>query len=137
MADNLIPTPQAVINGTAFPKLKPADIELLRPFGTPCSFEDGEMIFRAAGDEIDLFIIESGEMEIQNPVQNNRSIVFHGPGQFSGDIDLLTRRPPIVNGISRGRTDLLRISGSRIREVLSKLPHIGEILLDAALERRR
>src|SRR5690242_1614606 len=102
MADNF--------NGIAFPKLSPADIQLLRPFGTPCSFEDGETIFRAAGEEIDLFIVESGEMDIRNPAQENRSIVVHGPGQFSGDIDLLTRRPPIVNGVARGHTDLLRIS---------------------------
>src|SRR4051812_7416039 len=117
MADNS--TPQAMVNGTAFPRLSPADLALLRPFGTPCSFEDGEMIFRAAGDEIDLFIVESGEMDIRNPVQEDRSVVIHGPGQFSGDIDLLTRRPPIVNGVARGRTTLLRISGARIREVLS------------------
>jgi len=121
----------------AFPRLTPTDLELLRPFGKPCSYEDGETIFNAAEEAIDLFVVESGSMEILNPAQGNRSVVTHGPGQFSGDIDLLTRRPPIVNGVARGRTDLLRISSSRIREILSKLPHIGEILLAAAQERRR
>src|SRR2546426_9670120 len=76
-------------------------------------------------------------MEILNPAQDNRSVVTHGPGQFSGDIDLLTRRPPLVAGVARGRTQLTRVSGVRIREVLNKVPHFGEILLAAALERRR
>src|SRR2546426_8825291 len=76
-------------------------------------------------------------MEILNPAQDNRSVVTHGPGQFSGDIDLLTGRPPLMTGVARGRTHLTRISGARVREVLNKVPHLGEILLAAALERRR
>src|SRR5205807_7621686 len=107
------------------------------PFGTPCSYEDGQVIFSAGVDAIDLFVVESGAMEILNPAQDNRSVVTHGPGQFSGDIDLLTRRPPLVTAVARGRTHLTRISGVRIREVLNKVPHLGEILLAAALERRR
>src|SRR5499433_2177477 len=121
----------------AFPQLSKIDLESLRPFGTPCSFEDGETIFTAGGDSVDWFVVESGAMEILNPAQDNRSVVTHGPGQFSGDIDLLTGRPPLVTAVARGRTHLTRISGVRIREVLSKVPHLGEILLAAALERRR
>src|SRR5262249_2288406 len=123
--------------GIAFPSLTPTDLELLRPFGTPCSYADGETIFTAADEAIDMFIVESGAMEILNPVQDNKSVVTHGPGQFSGDIDLLTSRPPIVTAVARGRTTLLRVSGARVREILNKLPHVGEILLAAAQERRR
>jgi thioredoxin reductase (NADPH) len=137
MPDNLQTTPHPVTDKVAFPVLTPAELEQLRPFGTPCSYEDGETIFRAAEEAINMFIVESGAMEILNPVDGNRSIVTHGPGQFSGDIDLLTGRPPIVTAVARGRTNLLRVPGGRMREVLSKLPHIGEILLDAAMERRR
>src|SRR5690349_15096742 len=78
-----------------------------------------------------------GRDGILNPAQDNRSVVTHGPGQFSGDIDLLTGRPPLMTGVARGRTHLTRISGARVREVLNKVPHLGEILLTAALERRR
>jgi len=137
MANNLNTTTLPVSEGIAFPHLTARDLEQLRPFGTPCSYEDGQVIFSAGGDAIDLFVIESGAMEILNPAQDNRSVVTHGPGQFSGDIDLLTRRPPLVTGVARGRTHLTRISGVRIREVLSKIPHLGETLLAAAQERRR
>src|SRR5213592_19666 len=51
--------------------------------------------------------------------------------------DLLTRRPVIVSGIARGHTRLLRVPGGRLREVLNKLPHLGETMLIAAQERRR
>src|SRR5215475_6780688 len=137
MPNNLNTTTLSASEGIAFPHLTARDLEQLRPFGTPCSYEDGQVIFSAGEDTADLFIVESGGMEILNPAQDNRSVVTHGPGQFSGDIDLLTRRPPLVTGVARGRTQLTRISGVRIREVLSKVPRFGEILLAAALERRR
>src|SRR5882724_9692954 len=137
MPNNLNTTTLSASEGIAFPHLTARDLEQLRPFGTPCSYEDGQVIFSAGVDAIDLFVVESGAMEILNPAQDNRSVVTHGPGQFSGDIDLLTGRPPLVTGVARGRTHLTHISGARVREVLNKVPHFGEILLAAALERRR
>jgi thioredoxin reductase (NADPH) len=128
---------QAPPNGIAFPHLSPNDLAHLRQFGESRWYEDGETIFQAGEDTAHLFVIESGAMEILNPAQNNRSIVTHGPGQFSGDIDLLTGRPPLVNAVARGRTHLTRVPGERLREVLSKLPHLGEMVLTAAQERRR
>jgi CRP-like cAMP-binding protein len=65
--------------GIAFPHLTPRDLEQLRPFGTPCSYEDGQVVFSAGDDAADLFIVESGAMEILNPAQDNRSVVTHGP----------------------------------------------------------
>src|SRR5262245_58481093 len=108
MPNNLKTTTPSTSEGVAFPHLTPGDLELLRPFGTPCSYADGQLIFSAGEDAAYLFIIESGEMDILNPAQDNKSVVTHGPGQFSGDIDLLTRRPPLVTGVSRGRTQLTR-----------------------------
>ena len=137
MPNDFNTTTSAPSEGIAFPHLTPRDLQQLRPFGTPCSYEDGQVVFSAGDDAVDLFIVESGAMEILNPAQDNRSVVTHGAGQFSGDIDLLTRRPPLVTGVARGRTQLTRIAGVRIREVLNKVPHFGEILLAAAQERRR
>ena len=125
------------IDAVAFPKLTPGDIALLKRIAIPCSFKDGETIFRAGDAEVDLFVVESGEIEILNPADGNRLIVAHGPGQFSGDIDLLTRRPILVTGVARGQTDCLRVPGAHLREVLNKLPHVAETMLIAIQERRR
>jgi thioredoxin reductase (NADPH) len=121
----------------AFPVLEASDLASLRPLATSCTFEDGQIVFRAGQADLDLFVVESGGIEIVNPSNDNRHIVTHGPGQFAGDIDLLTRRPVIVTGIARGRTHLMRIPGARLRELLNKVPHISEKLMIAAQERRR
>ncbi len=124
-------------NAIAFPKLDSGDLAALRPLASSCTFEDGQAVFRAGDADLDLFVVESGAIEILNPTDGNRHIVTHGPGQFAGDIDLLTRRPVIVDGIARGRTQLMRVPGPRLREMLNKIPQVSEKLLIAALERRR
>ncbi|MGA2443096.1 MAG: FAD-dependent oxidoreductase [Tepidisphaeraceae bacterium] len=121
----------------AFPKLDASDLAALAPLATSCSFEDGQTVFRAGDADLDLFVVESGAIEILNPSDGNRHVVTHGPGHFAGDIDLLTRRPVIVTGIARGPTRLMRIAGERLRELLNKIPVVSEKLLIAAQERRR
>src|SRR2546428_12495216 len=121
----------------AFPHLEASDLAALKPLAASCSFEDGQVVFRAGDADLDLFVVESGAIEILNPSDDNRHVVTHGPGQLAGDIDLLTRRPVIVTGIARGRTRLMRVPGERLRELLTRVPRLGEKLLIACMERRR
>lgn len=81
----------------------------LKPLAKSDQFDDGQFIFHAGDSDLDLFIVESGGIEVLNPADGDSHIVLHGPGQFAGDIDLLTRRPVIVDAIARGKTKVLRI----------------------------
>ena len=127
---------RAQIDEVAFPHLTSAELALVKPLATPCDYADGETIFRAGQAEIDLYIIESGHMEIHNPTGGDGLIVTHGPGQFSGDIDLLTGRPVMVNAVARGATRVLRVPNSHLRTLLNRVPSLGEKLI-VALTRRR
>src|SRR5450432_2384976 len=102
------------LDSVAFPRLDASDLAALKPLAVSCSFEDGQYVFRAGDADLDLFIVESGAIEILNPSNNNRHVVTHHVGQFAGDIDLLTRRPVIVNAIARGRTKLMRVPSARL-----------------------
>ncbi len=124
-------------NPIAFPRLDADDLKILKSLAEIVSFADGEIIFRAGDVDLDLFVVESGGIKILNPADENRHIVTHGPGQFAGDIDLLTRRPVIVTGVASGQTKLLRLRANRLHEILSKVPHLAEKLLIAIQERRR
>src|SRR4029434_4426502 len=103
-----------------------ADLAALRALATSCTFEDGETVFRAGDADLDLFVVASGAIEIINPPDDDRHVVTHGPGQFAGDIDLLTRRPVIVTAIARGKTVLLRVENKKIHDVLNAIPRLGE-----------
>ena len=124
-------------NPIAFPRLEAHDLAILKSLSDIVSFSDGQIIFRAGDVDLDLFVVETGGIKILNPSDENRHLVTHGPGQFAGDIDLLTHRPVIVTGVASGQTQLLRIQATRLHEILSKVPHLAEMLLIAIQERRR
>src|SRR5262245_27168088 len=86
----------------AFPRLTDAELALVKPLATPCDYADGATVFRAGQADIDLYIVESGHIEIRTPTDGDRLVVTHEPGQFSGDIDVLTGRPVIVTAVARG-----------------------------------
>jgi thioredoxin reductase (NADPH) len=124
---------------TAFPKLTPEDIDALRPFASEQRYADGDIVYKAGSPDMSCFVVLSGEIEITNPSDNNAHVASHKPGDFSGDIDLLTRRPIIVNGIARGNgggTTCLKIPYDRLRDVLNHIPRLGEIFLEAFQARR-
>ena len=124
------------IEEVAFPRLTSAELAVVKPLGAARDYADGETVFRAGQADVDLYIVESGQMEIQHPRDGDRVIVVHEPGQFSGDIDLLTGRPVMVTAVARGKTRLLRIPGSHIRSLLNRVPSFGEKLITAFTRRR-
>jgi thioredoxin reductase (NADPH) len=121
---------------TAFPRLSTAEFAVLKPLATAHDYADGETIFRAGQAEIDLFVVESGQIDILNPKNDHQVIATHEPGQFSGDIDLLTGRPVIVSAVARGKSRVWRVPGSHLRGLLNRVPSLGEKLIVAFTRRR-
>jgi thioredoxin reductase (NADPH) len=120
----------------AFPRLDEEEMLLFGKMASVQDYQDGDVIFEAGKSDIDFFLVESGSMEIQNPTDGNKVIVVHEPGEFSGDIDVLTRRPVIVTAIARGPTRLLRVPGSEMPKLLNNIPKISEKLMTAFQVRR-
>jgi thioredoxin reductase (NADPH) len=130
----------ATQNDRAFPRLDEDDLEQLAPIATCQTFAAGEKILHFGQSEIDLIVVESGAIDIINPMNGNKLVVRHGPGQFVGDIDLLTRRPINVDAIahggdSGGPTRILRVPSSCLRKLLN-MPRLAEKLMIAIQVRR-
>ena len=64
----------------AFPLLTDAERALVTPLARPCEYADREVIFRAGQPDIDLYVVESGGMEIRNPNDGDRLITVHEAG---------------------------------------------------------
>ncbi len=124
------------IQDVAFPRLTNTEVDLVKPLATTRDYADGETIFRAGQADIDFVIVETGQVEILNPTDGQRVIAVHEPGQFAGDIDLLTGRPVIVTAVARGKTRVLCVPGSQFRALLNRVPSLGEKLIVAFTSRR-
>src|SRR5947199_5614558 len=120
---------------TAFPRLTSAELARVKPLANPCDYADGDIVFRAGQPDIDLYVVESGRMEIRNPTDGDRVIAVHGPGHFSGDIDVLTGRPVIVTAVAKGPTRLLCVPNGQLRALLNRVPSLGEKMILAFTRR--
>jgi thioredoxin reductase (NADPH) len=131
-------TPQHTLesNSTAFPTLDERDRAALRQFGVERDYADGEQVFRTGESDVDMYVVVSGALRVTNPIDNDRHVVTHTAGQFTGDIDLLTGRPIIVDGFADGPTRLLRVPCRDLRRILTTVPVLSDKLIKAFQERR-
>jgi thioredoxin reductase (NADPH) len=121
----------------AFPKLVAAEIEILGRMATICSFKDGEQVFAAGQRGVSFYVVKSGEIAIVDESTDvSRTMVVHGPDEFTGDVSLLTDRPSIIAGYARGETKAYCVSQRDLRRVIQEIPDLSDKLLDAFQTRR-
>jgi thioredoxin reductase (NADPH) len=121
----------------AFPKLTDSEINALAGMARTCSFEDRESIFQAGDRGMSLYVVESGEIAIVDETgEEPKTIVVHGPGEFTGDVSLLTDRPAVISAYARGTCRAYCVSQSELRDVIQQIPDLSDKLLDAFQARR-
>ena len=122
----------------AFPKLDEDQIHLLGRFATLKSFRPGDTLFEAGETDFKFYIVKSGEVDIIAHGPNQDLVVTtHEAGEFTGDIDILTRRPSIVSGIAKTQCEVYEISSEDLRRILNEIPRVSDVLLRAFLMRRQ
>ena len=121
----------------AFPKLNEDEIECLAGMAPMCSFNDGDVIFEAGQRGVPLYVVESGGIEIVDDTGKERkTIVVHGPRQFTGDVSLLSDRPAIVSAYAKGACRAYCVSQADMRRVIREIPDLSDKLLEAFETRR-
>lgn len=121
----------------AFPRLDAADIAALTAIAARRQLRDGEPLFEAGEHRGEFFVVLAGAVEIVDRSGDEpRTVTVHQPGEFTGDIDILSRRRPVVSAIARGDTAVLHVPSTAIRRIITERPALGEILLRAFIARR-
>jgi thioredoxin reductase (NADPH) len=121
----------------AYPRLDEAQIAALEQVGSRRSVADGQPLFRAGDRGGGFFVVLSGEVEIvDHSGETPRIVTVHQAGEFTGDIDILSRRRPVVSAVARGDTEVLHVPSARLRRLLGERPALGEVILQAFIARR-
>jgi thioredoxin reductase (NADPH) len=125
------------VHQLAFPKLSESEVETLAAMAKVCSFADGENVFRAGQRGLHFYLVESGEIAIVDETgAESRTIVVHGPREFTGDVSLLTDRPAVVSAYARGACRAYCVSQAELRRVIQEIPDLSDKLLEAFQTRR-
>jgi thioredoxin reductase (NADPH) len=125
------------VHHLAFPKLDDTEVECLAGLAKICSFKDGDLVFQAGQRGVPLYVVESGGIAIVDEwTSEPKTIVVHGPREFTGDVSLLTDRPAVVSAYARGETRAYCVSQADLHRVIQEIPDLSDKLLEAFQTRR-
>ena len=132
------PVPSALDFRTqAFPVLTAAQIDRVRPGSKLRHVQKGEILFEPGDTNIPFFVLLSGGMEIVQPdLDGEVPITTHGPGQFTGEMTMISGRRALVRGRVTEPGDVLELSGEGLRSLVAKDAELSEIFMRAFILRR-
>ena len=121
----------------AFPVLTPAQIARIRPHAVVRPVRLGEILFEPGTVRMSCFVIVSGKLEISMPrLSGDQVFTTHGPGQFSGDVVLISGAGSLARGRAAEPGEFLELSPDALRTLIAKDSELSDIFMRAFLLRR-
>ncbi len=135
-ADQLKPMP-AEVRAQAFPVLTAEQISRIRPLSKVRKVKVGDILFEPGDTDIPFFVLLSGSMEIVQPDrQGERPIVNHDPGEFTGEMTMISGRRGLVRGRVTEAGEFLEMSSDNLRSLVARDAELSEIFMRAFILRR-
>jgi thioredoxin reductase (NADPH) len=135
MASQLTPIPD--IRGEAFPVLTAEQISRIRPLSKVRHVNVGDILFEPDDSDVPFFVLLSGSMEIVQPDRHGeRPIVKHEPGEFTGEISMISGRRCLVRGRVTAAGEFLEMSSADLRSLVARDAELSEIFMRAFILRR-
>ena len=133
-----LPIPSALDARTqAFPVLTEAQINRIRPGGKLREVKKDEILFEPGDLSVPFFVLLAGAMQIVQPdLVGERLITTHGPGQFTGEMTMISGQRCLVRARMTEAGKLLELSGDGLRSLVAKDAELSEIFMRAFILRR-
>jgi thioredoxin reductase (NADPH) len=120
-----------------FPKLTPAQISRIAVHGHIRAIQPGEVLVEQGESAVPFFVVVSGEIEIVRPSGAAETLVtIHGPGQFTGDVYMLSGRRTIVRMRAIKPSEVIELDRQKMMTLIQTDAELGEILTRAFILRR-
>ncbi len=128
----------ALHSDPAFPILTPAELDRVAARGRARQLQRGEMVFEAGDRVVPFLVIRSGHIEIVQPTPTGgeRPIVVHGPGQFTGEVNMLSGRPSLARGRAVEPSEVIEMDREHLLALVQTDPGLSEIIMRAFILRR-
>jgi thioredoxin reductase (NADPH) len=121
----------------AFPTLTTEQIDRIRRLGRVRQVRTGDVLFQPGDTAVPFFVLLSGRMEIVQPaLDGERLIARHEPGEFTGEITMISGRQCLVIGRVTENGEFLELSGEHLRALVARDAELSEILMRAFILRR-
>src|SRR6202140_2683768 len=119
-----------------FPKLATPQIERIAALGRKRKVAKGEMLIKQ-GDVAPFFVVTSGRLDIIQPTdQGELTIVRHEPGQFTGELNMLTGRRSLVCARMGEDGEVIELNPEELQALVQTEVAISQVLMTAFIFRR-
>jgi thioredoxin reductase (NADPH) len=120
-----------------FPALTSAQIARMAPYGVEHYFPDGTILVEQGQENVPIHIVLEGALEVVHPDGKREDpITVQGPGEFTGEANMLANRRSLVRLRAKGALRALRIEGARLRSLVQVDAELSELLMRAYILRR-
>ena len=120
-----------------FPALTAAQIARVRAAGKVRVVERGEILFEPGDSNIPFFVVLTGSMEIVQPSEDGeRPITTHGPGHFTGELNMISGKRSLVRGRVTEPGEFLELSAEGLRGLIARDAELSDVFMRAFILRR-
>jgi thioredoxin reductase (NADPH) len=132
------PAPSALNARTqAFPVLTEAQINRVRSGSKIRHVQKDEILFEPGDAKVPFFVLLSGNMEIVQPsLSGEIPVALHGPGEFTGEMTMISGRRCLVRGRVTEPGEFLELGGDGLRTLVARDAELSEIFMRAFILRR-
>jgi thioredoxin reductase (NADPH) len=120
-----------------FPRLTEAQLARISRIGERRSVRPGEILFEVGEQNTKFFVVIDAAIDVVRPVGDREEpVVCHGPGEFTGEINMLSARRSLVRGRAIAEGTVIAVDRDRLRELVQRDSELSEILMRAFILRR-
>jgi thioredoxin reductase (NADPH) len=138
MTDTNPPPPSPVAAGPdhMFPALTPAQIARIAAHGQTRQVERGEVLIEPGEHARRFFVVTAGHVEIMRPSGADEIVAVLGPGQFTGEINMLSGRRGFMRIRASEAGAVIDVDREQLLALLQTDSELSEVLLRAFILRR-
>ena len=120
-----------------FPQLTPAQIERISSIGHRLDVHAGDVLFDVGDQNTRFFVVVSGAIDVVRVIGDREErVTVHHPGEFSGEINMLSARRSLVRGRTASDGVVIAVDRDDLRTLVQRDSELSEILMRAFILRR-
>jgi thioredoxin reductase (NADPH) len=124
-------------NKQAFPTLDPTAIQRIMRYGTASVVGEGAILVEQGEPMEHFIVVVEGEAVVEMTSQNGTELIAtHGPGEFFGDVHLLSGRPSLVRGRMVKAGSIVTVKRADLKVLMQNDSELGELFVRAFILRR-
>jgi thioredoxin reductase (NADPH) len=124
-------------NDQIFPTLTDAQLGRIAAHGRARRVQRGDVLVELGARDVPFFVVTAGQVEIvQRSGATERLVAVHGPGQFTGEVNMLSGRHSLADARASESGEVIELDREHLLALVQTDAELSEILMRAFILRR-